>query len=98
MTYYFKKRIGNGVVSSLVFYTVKLPSRHLGVIEEVFTTEHHRGKGYATELILKAIAKGKALGLDCIELTVRQDKPHIQDFYKKLGFYDRLNHAYRYEL
>lgn len=83
------------VVSSLEFYVVHLPSRRLGVIEEVWTREDKRRRGLATRLLNKAINKGKELGLDCIELTVRQDKPNIQDFYKNLGFQDRLNLCYR---
>lgn len=86
------------IVSWLFFYTVKLPSRFLGVIEEVNTLEAHRRKGFATKCIQAAIEHGRALGLDCIELTVREDKPEIQAFYKSLGFTDRLNRAYRLKL
>lgn len=85
-------------VSSLMFYDVKLPSRHLGVIEEVSTMEEYRKQGRATRLIKQAIQHAREIGCTCVELTVRQDKPEIQEFYKGLGFYDRLNHAYRYEL
>lgn len=89
----------NGLeVSSLMFYDVKLPSRHLGVIEEVFTKEEYRQQGRSRKLMLQAIEYARELGCNCVELTVRQDKPHIQNFYKSLGFKDRLNHAYRYEL
>ena len=83
------------IISSLYFYNVKLPSRHLGVIEEVFTDTAHRKKGHATKLILEAIEYAKTIGCDCVELTVRQDRPEIQTFYKSLGFTDRLNLAYR---
>lgn len=89
----------NGIeVSSLCFYDVELPSRHLGVIEEVNTHPDYRLQGRATGLIQEAIAHAKMLGCDCVELTVRQDKPEVQEFYKSLGFFDRLNLAYRYEL
>lgn len=98
MTYYFKIKHNNKVISSLILYTVKLPSRYLGVIEEVNTNKRYRRQGLATKNINKAIKKGKELGLDCIELTVREDSPEIQKFYKSLGFFDRLNKSYRYEL
>lgn len=94
----FSQRLNGEIISSLILYTVKLPSRHLGVIEEVWTKEEYRNQGRATKLIKKALEYAKELGLDCVELTVRQDKPEIQAFYKKLGFYDRLNLAYRYDL
>ena len=85
-------------VSSLYFYWVRLPGRYLGVIELVQTVEAYRRQGRASALIREAIAFGKTLGLDCIELTVREDKPEIQAFYQSLGFTDRLNRAYRLKL
>lgn len=98
MIYHFTDKVGNEVVASLVLYTVKLPSRHLGVIEEVNTQEEYRRQGRATKLLNQAIAKARALGLDCVELTVREDAPEVQEFYKSLGFFDRLNRAYRLKL
>lgn len=89
----------NGIeVSSLMFYDVKLPSRHLGVIEEVKTLEEYRKQGRATKLVKEAIGYAKELGCNCVELTVRRDKPEVQELYKRIGFYDRLNLAYRYDL
>lgn len=85
-------------VSSLMFYDVDLPSRHLGVIEEVQTLPDFRRQGRATKLIQEAIAHAKSVGCTCVELTVRQDNKEVQDFYKSLGFEDRLNLAYRYKL
>ncbi len=96
--YHFTKKVDDKVVSSLWLYTVELPSRNLAVIEEVQTDEEHRRKGYATDLINSAIAKCRAIGIDCVELTVREDKPEIQEFYKSLGFEDRLNRAMRLNL
>lgn len=92
------KTVDGTEVSRLYFYHVKLPSRHLGVIEEVSTDEGHRRKGYATENIKGAIAFARSIGCTCVELTVREDKPDIQAFYQSLGFKDRLNRAYRLTL
>lgn len=96
--FYFNDTVDDKIVSSLILYTVKLPSRHLGVIEEVKTDIEYRRQGRATKLMQEAIAKAKELKLDCIELTVREDNPVVQDFYKSLGFFDRLNKAYRLTL
>lgn len=93
-----EKEIDNVVVAWLYVYWVKLPSRFVGFIEEVNTVEEHRRKGYATELIKAAIGLCEAEGCTCVELTVREDKPEIQEFYKSLGFFDRLNRAYRLNL
>jgi GNAT superfamily N-acetyltransferase len=98
MIYHFKDRVGKEVVSSLVLYTVKLPGRYLGVIEYVQTKEEYRRQGRATKLLKKAIQKGRDLGLTCIELTVREDRPDLQQFYQNLGFQDRLNRAMRLPL
>jgi len=91
----FSKKLDGKIVSSLQLYIVKLPSRHLAVIEEVFTEEEHRNRGYATELIREAIDTARRVGCDCVELTVREDRPEIQKFYQSLGFFDRQNRAYR---
>lgn len=97
-TYFFTDENEGKAISSLILYTVKLPSRNLGVIEEVFTLPEYRKQGRARKLMLQAIEKAKELELDCLELTVREDSPHIQEFYKSLGFFDRLNRAYRLKL
>lgn len=85
-------------VSSLILYFVDLPSRKLAVIEEVWTKEEFRRQGRSRALMLQAIECAKKNGRDCVELTVRQDRPDIQGFYKSLGFFDRLNCAYRLKL
>lgn len=92
---HFAKFADGKEVSSLEFYAVKLPSRFLGVIEEVQTLDEYRRRGYATELITQAISFAKESGCTCVELTVREDKPNVQELYKSLGFFDRLNRAYR---
>lgn len=94
----FTDEVNGEVVSSLWLYIVTLPSRRLAVIEEVWTHEQYRKQGRATRLIEQAIACAKERSCDCVELTVREDAIHIQDFYKSLGFTDRLNRAYRLRL
>lgn len=85
-------------VSSLMLYTVPLPSRNLAVIEEVWTDKDFRNQGRATKLLKQAIVRAKELGATCIELTVREDSPEAQRLYKSLGFQDRSNRAYRLNL
>lgn len=80
------------VVSWCYLYTVELPSRNLGVIEEVFTLEEHRKKGLATKLVKEAIDYARAIGCDCVELNVREGK---EKFYEKMGFQDRHNKSLR---
>jgi ribosomal protein S18 acetylase RimI-like enzyme len=94
----FSDYIGDVEVSSLWFYHVELPSRHVGVIEEVWTHPDYRNQGRATRLIKQALYHATDIGCDCIELTVRQDNKDVQEFYKSLGFEDRLNYSYRKKL
>lgn len=95
---FFKDEVDGKTVSSLWLYTVDLPSRHLAVIEEVQTETAFRREGRATRLIERAIETARDLGCTVVELTVREDAPHVQHFYKSLGFTDRLNRAFRLRL
>jgi ribosomal protein S18 acetylase RimI-like enzyme len=96
--YFFGERIENRLVSVTTLYQVRLFSRHLGVIEEVVTLKEYRNRGISTRLVKEAIDYAKARGCTCVELTVREDRPEIQEFYKRLGFFDRNNRAMRINL
>ena len=96
--FWFTKIVGGEVVSFCSLYIIELLTRKLGVIEEVITKEECRKNGYATELIKQAVDKARELKCDCVELTVREDRPEIQEFYNKLGFVDRKNKSFRLQL
>ena len=91
----FYHQEGGKTVSSLVFYDIMLPSRYLGVIEEVYTDPEYRGNGFAKALIFDAMLWAKELGVDCIELTCKKE---LEGFYKKLGFKDRENKSFRFNV
>lgn len=93
-----KREIDGEVVSSLWLYHVDLPSRKLSVIEEVWTHPDYRRRGYAREIVTSAISEARRQGSDCVELTVREDRPDLQAFYASLGFVDRMNRAMRLRL
>lgn len=86
------------IISSLELNFIKLSGRYLATIEYMWTDEAYRKQGYATKLIQKAIGIAKGKGCDCIELTVREDRPDLQEFYKSFGFFDRCNRAMRLKL
>lgn len=98
MVFRIENHEAGSVAASLMLYTVTLPSRNLAVIEEVQTKEEFRRQGRATQLIHMAIDAARGFGCDCVELTVREDKPEIKKFYENLGFEDRLNNAMRLKL
>jgi ribosomal protein S18 acetylase RimI-like enzyme len=59
-------------------------------VEDVGTLPEHRGKGYATAVILGAIAQARASGADFVFLVAdAEDWP--KELYRKLGF-DELGH------
>ena len=59
-------------------------------VEDVGTLPEHRGKGYATAVILKAIEQARASGADFVFLVAdAEDWP--KELYRKLGF-DELGH------
>jgi ribosomal protein S18 acetylase RimI-like enzyme len=59
-------------------------------VEDVGTLPEHRGKGYATAVILKAIEQARASGADFVFLVAdAEDWP--KELYGKLGF-DELGH------
>ena len=59
-------------------------------VEDVGTLPEHRGKGYATAVILGAIAQARASGADFVFLVAdTEDWP--KELYRKLGF-DELGH------
>jgi ribosomal protein S18 acetylase RimI-like enzyme len=59
-------------------------------VEDVGTLPEHRGKGYATAVILEAIEQARASGADFVFLVAdAEDWP--KELYRKLGF-DELGH------
>jgi ribosomal protein S18 acetylase RimI-like enzyme len=59
-------------------------------VEDVGTLREHRGKGYATAVILRAIEQARAAGADFVFLVAdAEDWP--KELYRKLGF-DELGH------
>jgi len=59
-------------------------------VEDVGTLPEHRGKGYATAVILRAIEHARASGADFVFLVAdAEDWP--KELYRKLGF-DELGH------
>jgi ribosomal protein S18 acetylase RimI-like enzyme len=63
-------------------------------IEDVGTLEEHRGKGYASAVVLRAAAAARADGADLIFLVAdAQDWP--QQLYRRLGF-EPIGHYWKF--
>lgn len=57
-----------------------------GLLEDLLVDEKHRGKGVGTKLVEEALAEAKRLGCYKILATSRMSRPHIHEWYEKLGF------------
>lgn len=82
------------IVAMASLYTMNLLSRRLAVIEEVVTLGDYRRQGMGSSLVNQAIQEAEHHA-DCIELTVRADRPETIAFYEMMGFRDRNQVAMR---
>ncbi len=76
---------GIEVDSEVVAWTDLYVAQGVAQIEDVGTLEQHRGKGYATAVVLRAAQEGKNAGADLIFLVADGDDwPKV--LYGRLGF------------
>jgi ribosomal protein S18 acetylase RimI-like enzyme len=80
-TRYFGVRVGNEVVSWADLYVAQC----LGQVEDVATKEVHRGKGYASAVVLRAANEARASGADLVFLVADADD-WPKELYGRLGF------------
>jgi GNAT superfamily N-acetyltransferase len=83
---YFAAWKNNEIVASVKLYTFDFVSRHqqfkVGGIGAVFTTEQHRGRGYASEMLNLVIKRARDEKYDAVLLFSDIDP----SFYENLGF------------
>lgn len=80
-TRYFGVRVDDEIVSWADLYV----AQGLGQIEDVATKEDHRGKGYASAVVLRAAGEARAGGADVVFLVADAgDWP--KELYGRLGF------------
>jgi ribosomal protein S18 acetylase RimI-like enzyme len=65
-------------------------------IEDVGTLESHRGRGYASALVLHAAEEARRSGAELVFL-VADDQDWPKELYRKLGF-DELGRVYEFQL
>jgi GNAT superfamily N-acetyltransferase len=63
-------------------------------VEDVATASEHRGKGYATAVVLRAVEEARRAGADLVFL-VADDKDWPKELYARLGF-DPVGHIYKF--
>jgi ribosomal protein S18 acetylase RimI-like enzyme len=89
-TRFFAVEVNGEIVSWADLYV----AQGVAQIEDVATLAEHRGKGYASAVVLHAIEEGKKAGADLVFLVADgEDWPKV--LYERLGF-DEIGRAYRF--
>jgi len=85
---------GVEVDGEIVAWTDLYVAQGVAQIEDVATLREHRGRGYATAVVLRAIEVGRALGADLVFL-VADDEDWPKALYRRLGF-DPVGRLYKF--
>jgi len=85
---------GVEVDGEIVAWTDLYVAQEVAQIEDVATLREHRGRGYATAVVLRAIEVGRALGADLVFL-VADDEDWPKALYRRLGF-DPVGRLYKF--
>jgi ribosomal protein S18 acetylase RimI-like enzyme len=78
---FFGVRVDGEIVSWADLYL----AQGLGQVEDVATREDHRGKGYATAVVLRAASEARAAGAELVFLVADADD-WPKELYGRLGF------------
>jgi ribosomal protein S18 acetylase RimI-like enzyme len=78
----------------IVSWTDLYVAQGVGQVEDVATVAEHRGKGYATAVVLHAVAEARGAGADLIFL-VADDEDWPKELYGRLGF-DTIGRQYKF--
>jgi ribosomal protein S18 acetylase RimI-like enzyme len=80
-TRFFGVRADGQIVSWADLYV----AQGVGQVEDVATKEAHRGKGYASAVVLRAAEEARASGADLVFLVADEDD-WPKELYRRLGF------------
>jgi ribosomal protein S18 acetylase RimI-like enzyme len=78
----------------IVAWTDLYLAHGVGQVEDVATLPEHRGKGYATAVVLRAVEEARRAGADLVFL-VADDEDWPKELYRRLGF-DEIGLAYKF--
>jgi predicted GNAT family acetyltransferase len=81
ITRFFGVRVDDDIVSWADLYL----AQEIGQVEDVATKQAHRGKGYATAVVLRAAQEARDAGADLVFLVADEDD-WPKELYGKLGF------------
>jgi ribosomal protein S18 acetylase RimI-like enzyme len=81
VTRFFGVEVGGEIVAWSDLYL----AQGMAQVEDVATLEEHRGRGYASGVVLRAVREAEAAGADLIFL-VADDEDWPKHLYERLGF------------
>jgi ribosomal protein S18 acetylase RimI-like enzyme len=88
------KFFGVEIEGEIVSWTDLYLAEGVAQVEDVATLEEHRGRGYATAVVLRAIEEGRKAGADLVFLVADgEDWPKV--LYGRLGF-DEVGRLYKF--
>jgi GNAT superfamily N-acetyltransferase len=77
--------LGVEVNGEIVAWSDLYMAQGVGQVEDVTTEPEHRGKGYATAVVLRAVEEARRAGADLVFL-VADDEDWPKELYARLGF------------
>ena len=89
-THFFAVEVDDDVVAWSDLYV----AQRVAQVEDVATLESHRGRGYASAVVLRAAEEGRKAGADLVFL-VADDEDWPKLLYHRLGF-DELGRMYKF--
>lgn len=84
----FEIKDDSKTMGRVFLYIIKndLHNRPYGLLEDLFVSKSHRGKGLGTRLLLRAIAEAKKRKLYKLIGTSRTSRSKVHGMYQKFGF------------
>ncbi len=82
------------VDDEIVAWTDLYIGEDVAQVEDVATLEEHRGKGYATAVVLRAVDEARNAGADLVYL-VADEEDWPKEWYQRLGF-DTVGRIYKF--
>jgi ribosomal protein S18 acetylase RimI-like enzyme len=82
------------VDNEIVAWTDLYIGKDIAQVEDVATLEEHRGKGYATAVVLRAVDEARKAGADLVYL-VADEEDWPKEWYRRLGF-DVVGRIYKF--
>lgn len=89
-THFFAVKVDGEIVAWTDLYIGK----DIAQVEDVATVDEHRGKGYATAVVLRAVDEARRNGADLVYL-VADDEDWPKEWYRRLGF-DIVGRIYKF--